>query len=48
MTEEQLEDRRVLAVRVEDEVSKAIIGQQPTIRLIILSCSMASLNEQAG
>src|SRR5215468_11020403 len=34
MTEEQLEDWRVLALRVEDEVSKAVIGQPETIRLI--------------
>jgi MoxR-like ATPase len=34
MTEEQLEDWRARAVRVEEEVSKAIVGQQPTIRLI--------------
>ncbi len=34
MTEEQLEDWRALALRVEEEVTKAIVGQQPTIRLI--------------
>jgi MoxR-like ATPase len=34
MTEEQLEDWRLRALRVEKEVSKAIVGQQPTIRLI--------------
>src|SRR6201999_2504007 len=34
MTEEQLEDWRGRALRVEEEVSKAIVGQQPTIRLI--------------
>jgi MoxR-like ATPase len=34
MTEEQLEDWRVRALRVEEEVSKAIVGQQPTVRLI--------------
>src|SRR5215468_11831235 len=34
MTEEQLEDWRVLALRVEDEVSKAVIGQPETVRLI--------------
>ena len=34
MTEEQLEDWRALALRVEEEVTKAIVGQQPTVRLI--------------
>lgn len=34
MTEEQLEDWRVRALRVEEEVSKAVVGQQPTVRLI--------------
>jgi MoxR-like ATPase len=34
MTEEQLEDWRARALRVEEEVSKAVVGQQPTIRLI--------------
>jgi MoxR-like ATPase len=34
MTDERLEDWRARALRVEEEVSKAIIGQQPTIRLI--------------
>src|SRR3954470_14276552 len=34
MTEEQLEDWRIRALRVEDEVSKAVVGQLPTIRLI--------------
>src|ERR1700736_5921245 len=34
MTEEQLEDWRARALRVEEEVSKAIVGQQPTVRLI--------------
>ena len=34
MTDEQLEDWRVRALRVEDEVSKAVVGQLPTIRLI--------------
>jgi MoxR-like ATPase len=34
MTEQQLEDWRPRALRVEEEVSKAIVGQQPTIRLI--------------
>jgi MoxR-like ATPase len=34
MTEEQLEDWRARALRVEEEVTKAIVGQQPTIRLI--------------
>ena len=34
MTEEQLEDWRILALRVEEAISKAVIGQQPTIRLI--------------
>jgi MoxR-like ATPase len=34
MTEEQLEDWRGRALRVEEEVSKAIVGQQLTIRLI--------------
>jgi len=34
MTEAQLEDWRARALRVEEEVTKAIVGQQPTIRLI--------------
>jgi len=34
MTEVQLEDWRARALRVEEEVTKAIVGQQPTIRLI--------------
>lgn len=34
MTEEQLEDWRVRALRVEEEVTKAVVGQQPTVRLI--------------
>src|ERR1700742_181444 len=34
MTDEQLQDWRARALRVEEEVSKAIVGQQPTIRLI--------------
>jgi MoxR-like ATPase len=34
MTDEQLEDWRGRALRVEEEVSKAIVGQQTTIRLI--------------
>ena len=34
MTEEQLEDWRVRALRVEEEVSKAVVGQLPTVRLI--------------
>src|ERR1700730_8850827 len=34
MTEEQLEDWRGRALRVEGEVSNAIVGQQPTVRLI--------------
>jgi MoxR-like ATPase len=34
MTEQQLEDWRARALQVEEEVSKAIVGQQPTIRLI--------------
>jgi MoxR-like ATPase len=34
MMEEQLEDWRVRALRVEDEVSKAVVGQLPTVRLI--------------
>jgi MoxR-like ATPase len=34
MTEEQLEDWRARALRVEEEVSKAVVGQQPTVRLI--------------
>jgi len=34
MTEEQLEDWRARALRVEEEVTKAIVGQQPTVRLI--------------
>src|SRR6202000_468256 len=34
MTEQQLEDWRPRALRVEEEVSKAAVGQQPTIRLI--------------
>jgi MoxR-like ATPase len=34
MTEEQLEDWRALALRVEEEITKAIVGQQPTVRLI--------------
>src|SRR6202048_2376527 len=34
MTEEQLEDWRGRALRVEEEVSNAIVGQQPTVRLI--------------
>ncbi len=34
MTEEQLEDWRARALRVEEEVSRAVVGQQPTIRLI--------------
>ena len=34
MTEEQLDDWRVRALRVEEEVSKAVVGQQPTVRLI--------------
>ena len=33
-TPEQLEDWRRRALRVEEEVAKAIVGQQPTIRLI--------------
>jgi len=34
MTEEQLEDWRAHALRVEEEVTKAVVGQQPTVRLI--------------
>jgi len=34
MTDEQLEDWRARAQRVEEEVSKAIVGQAPTVRLI--------------
>src|SRR6202035_5415468 len=34
MQDEQLEDWRVRALRVGEEGSKAIVGQQPTIRLI--------------
>lgn len=34
MTEEQLADWRGRALRVEEEVSRAIVGQQPTVRLI--------------
>jgi MoxR-like ATPase len=34
VTEEQLEDWRLLALRLEEAVSQAVIGQQPTIRLI--------------
>jgi hypothetical protein len=34
MTDEQLDDWRVRALCVEEEVSKAIVGQQPTVRLI--------------
>jgi MoxR-like ATPase len=34
MTEQQLEDWRARALRVEEEVSKAVVGQQPTVRLI--------------
>ncbi len=34
MTEDQLEDWRARALRVEEEVSRAVVGQQPTIRLI--------------
>ena len=34
MTEVQLEDWRARALRVEEEVTKAVVGQQPTIRLI--------------
>jgi MoxR-like ATPase len=34
MTEEELEDWRRRALRVEEEVSNAIVGQQPTVRLI--------------
>jgi MoxR-like ATPase len=34
MTEDQLEDWRARALRVEEEVTKAIVGQQPTVRLI--------------
>lgn len=34
ITEEQLQDWRVRALRVEEEVSRAIIGQQATVRLI--------------
>lgn len=34
MTDEQLEDWRARALRVEEEVTKAVVGQQPTVRLI--------------
>jgi MoxR-like ATPase len=34
MTDEMLEDWRARALRVEEEVSKAIVGQQSTVRLI--------------
>jgi MoxR-like ATPase len=34
ISDEQLEDWRGRALRLEDEVSKAIVGQRPTIRLI--------------
>src|SRR5947208_15254436 len=34
MTDEQLADWRARALRVEEEVTKAVVGQQPTIRLI--------------
>jgi MoxR-like ATPase len=34
MTDEQLQDWRGRALRVEEEVTKAVVGQQPTIRLI--------------
>jgi len=34
MTDEQLQDWRARALRVEEEVTKAVVGQQPTIRLI--------------
>src|ERR1700740_2643060 len=34
MTDEQLQDWRARALRVEEEVTKAMVGQQPTIRQI--------------
>src|ERR1700733_5642062 len=34
MTDEHLQDWRGRALRVEEEVTKAVVGQQPTIRLI--------------
>src|ERR1700752_4977657 len=34
MNDEQLQDWRGRALRVEEEVTKAVVGQQPTIRLI--------------
>src|SRR5438552_13568972 len=34
MRDEQLQDWRGRALRVEEEVAKAVVGQQPTIRLI--------------